>query len=164
MANRKRWMMTQKEMNKAMTLRNQGNGTCKEQINQTPFFSSGRQISDRPKQGHITDHQSGKHIDCDDSIKIRGFGKRHKYKNLTAQTGRSKSNKKLSGNDRFVSRQITEKPQRERRNRQSSQILYPGKKFVMKDIPLGYRDWETDRKSTRLNSSHRSLSRMPSSA
>ena len=32
-------------------------------------------------------------------------------------------------------------------------------------IILGtYRDWETDRKSTRLNSSHRSLSRMPSSA
>ena len=29
---------------------------------------------------------------------------------------------------------------------------------------LVYRDWETDRKSTRLNSSHRSLSRMPSSA
>ena len=29
---------------------------------------------------------------------------------------------------------------------------------------LDYRDWETDRKSTRLNSSHRSLSRMPSSA
>ena len=29
---------------------------------------------------------------------------------------------------------------------------------------LQYRDWETDRKSTRLNSSHRSLSRMPSSA
>ena len=27
-----------------------------------------------------------------------------------------------------------------------------------------YRDWETDRKSIRLNSSHRSLSRMPSSA
>ena len=27
-----------------------------------------------------------------------------------------------------------------------------------------YRDWETDRKSTRLNSSDRSLSRMPSSA
>ena len=34
------------------------------------------------------------------------------------------------------------------------------------DIPnqAVYRDWETDRKSTRLNSSHRSLSRMPSSA
>ena len=29
---------------------------------------------------------------------------------------------------------------------------------------IWYRDWETDRKSTRLNSSHRSLSRMPSSA
>ena len=50
---------------------------------------------------------------------------------------------------------------------------------LVKDIVLGmleiaskgagaalgtYRDWETDRKSTRLNSSHRSLSRMPSSA
>ena len=31
-------------------------------------------------------------------------------------------------------------------------------------IDHSYRDWETDRKSTRLNSSHRSLSRMPSSA
>ena len=31
-------------------------------------------------------------------------------------------------------------------------------------IYTSYRDWETDRKSTRLNSSHRSLSRMPSSA
>ena len=38
-----------------------------------------------------------------------------------------------------------------------------GKKFI--DQWAGsYRDWETDRKSTRLNSSHRSLSRMPSSA
>ena len=33
--------------------------------------------------------------------------------------------------------------------------------FPVQDL---YRDWETDRKSTRLNSSHRSLSRMPSSA
>ena len=30
--------------------------------------------------------------------------------------------------------------------------------------PGEYRDWETDRKSTRLNSSHLKLSRMPSSA
>ena len=29
---------------------------------------------------------------------------------------------------------------------------------------LRYRDWETDRKSTRLNSSHSAKSRMPSSA
>ena len=28
----------------------------------------------------------------------------------------------------------------------------------------GYRDWETDRKSTRLNSSHSGETRMPSSA
>ena len=31
-------------------------------------------------------------------------------------------------------------------------------------IMVIYRDWETDRKSTRLNSSHLKLSRMPSSA
>ena len=31
-------------------------------------------------------------------------------------------------------------------------------------LPGSYRDWETDRKSTRLNSSHLKLSRMPSSA
>ena len=30
--------------------------------------------------------------------------------------------------------------------------------------PVPYRDWETDRKSTRLNSSHEFVSRMPSSA
>ena len=34
----------------------------------------------------------------------------------------------------------------------------------MEETEVQYRDWETDRKSTRLNSSHRSLSRMPSSA
>ena len=39
-----------------------------------------------------------------------------------------------------------------------------GKARVIKGINCEYRDWETDRKSTRLNSSHRSLSRMPSSA
>ena len=31
-------------------------------------------------------------------------------------------------------------------------------------LMLSYRDWETDRKSTRLNSSHSAKSRMPSSA
>ena len=31
-------------------------------------------------------------------------------------------------------------------------------------LAVGYRDWETDRKSTRLNSSHSAKSRMPSSA
>ena len=31
-------------------------------------------------------------------------------------------------------------------------------------VGYGYRDWETDRKSTRLNSSHSAKSRMPSSA
>ena len=35
---------------------------------------------------------------------------------------------------------------------------------VLEIDEAAYRDWETDRKSTRLNSSHRSLSRMPSSA
>ena len=35
---------------------------------------------------------------------------------------------------------------------------------LVNDHKYGYRDWETDRKSTRLNSSHLKLSRMPSSA
>ena len=37
-------------------------------------------------------------------------------------------------------------------------------KVFSKQYDPFYRDWETDRKSTRLNSSHRSLARMPSSA
>ena len=38
-------------------------------------------------------------------------------------------------------------------------------KFSVKGLDdLHYRDWETDRKSTRLNSSHSAKSRMPSSA
>ena len=32
------------------------------------------------------------------------------------------------------------------------------------NLESAYRDWETDRKSTRLNSSHSAKSRMPSSA
>ena len=39
-------------------------------------------------------------------------------------------------------------------------------KPLLDALPSGgdYRDWETDRKSTRLNSSHSAKSRMPSSA
>ena len=36
--------------------------------------------------------------------------------------------------------------------------------FPMMGFTTAYRDWETDRKSTRLNSSHITRSRMPSSA
>ena len=43
------------------------------------------------------------------------------------------------------------------KNRQSNSQL-PTPNYLL------YRDWETDRKSTRLNSSHLKLSRMPSSA
>ena len=38
-----------------------------------------------------------------------------------------------------------------------------GDEFIIDDAG-NYRDWETDRKSTRLNSSHSAKSRMPSSA
>ena len=53
-------------------------------------------------------------------------------------------------------------------------VMTPDKKEEMKktikamgtgeDTGGRYRDWETDRKSTRLNSSHSAKSRMPSSA
>ena len=36
--------------------------------------------------------------------------------------------------------------------------------YLTKEQIEAYRDWETDRKSTRLNSSHSRASRMPSSA
>ena len=36
--------------------------------------------------------------------------------------------------------------------------------YIEKHSTTKYRDWETDRKSTRLNSSHSAKSRMPSSA
>ena len=36
--------------------------------------------------------------------------------------------------------------------------------FEIQNAKFDYRDWETDRKSTRLNSSHSGESRMPSSA
>ena len=42
-------------------------------------------------------------------------------------------------------------------------VTYKDNEALSPEI-VRYRDWETDRKSTRLNSSHRSLSRMPSSA
>ena len=40
----------------------------------------------------------------------------------------------------------------------------PNQKEAVKQYDPTYRDWETDRKSTRLNSSHITRSRMPSSA
>ena len=44
-------------------------------------------------------------------------------------------------------------------------INKPKRTFKLNGVELPvYRDWETDRKSTRLNSSHSAKSRMPSSA
>ena len=45
-------------------------------------------------------------------------------------------------------------------SKENVKILFEG----AQGFELGYRDWETDRKSTRLNSSHSAKSRMPSSA
>ena len=44
------------------------------------------------------------------------------------------------------------------------QAEYPESPFIPLPRGVYYRDWETDRKSTRLNSSHSAKSRMPSSA
>ena len=43
-------------------------------------------------------------------------------------------------------------------------LLYRYCEVFQKQRCISYRDWETDRKSTRLNSSHSAKSRMPSSA
>ena len=42
--------------------------------------------------------------------------------------------------------------------------LFPIYAWTELEMLASYRDWETDRKSTRLNSSHSAKSRMPSSA
>ena len=42
--------------------------------------------------------------------------------------------------------------------------MFMGIFVVQLEFEVCYRDWETDRKSTRLNSSHEIPSRMPSSA
>ena len=41
---------------------------------------------------------------------------------------------------------------------------HKAEKYKRRALDPSYRDWETDRKSTRLNSSHSAKSRMPSSA
>ena len=46
----------------------------------------------------------------------------------------------------------------------SNLLLQSDKNCVSYSMMESYRDWETDRKSTRLNSSHSAKSRMPSSA
>ena len=43
-------------------------------------------------------------------------------------------------------------------------LIHPITNYDVEISRLKYRDWETDRKSTRLNSSHSAKSRMPSSA
>ena len=45
-----------------------------------------------------------------------------------------------------------------------AQMYHETGESELSDDEHGYRDWETDRKSTRLNSSHSAKSRMPSSA
>ena len=49
-------------------------------------------------------------------------------------------------------------------DQQAGVNTFPGLVHTARHTMGVYRDWETDRKSTRLNSSHLKLSRMPSSA
>ena len=50
-------------------------------------------------------------------------------------------------------------------HKRASEIINATKNYIYgAKFGLEYRDWETDRKSTRLNSSHSAKSRMPSSA
>ena len=49
-------------------------------------------------------------------------------------------------------------------SRQSNAALGKLENVYARYLKWWYRDWETDRKSTRLNSSHEFVSRMPSSA
>ena len=48
--------------------------------------------------------------------------------------------------------------------RRTADMIVEQTRMNIKSTMQSYRDWETDRKSTRLNSSHEIPSRMPSSA
>ena len=65
--------------------------------------------------------------------------------------------------EKMMEKENPERLWRIKQNRQRKAIEQKRLQLEGKDYKT-YRDWETDRKSTRLNSSHRSLSRMPSSA
>ena len=49
-------------------------------------------------------------------------------------------------------------------DKELASFVIAARKNVLRGLNTSYRDWETDRKSTRLNSSHSAKSRMPSSA
>ena len=79
--------------------------------------------------------------------------------------------KKLSEKLKKVEELIEKNNENIRRNYQIDKRLRKEKnsinikaKKIIESMGFGYRDWETDRKSTRLNSSHSAKSRMPSSA
>ena len=58
---------------------------------------------------------------------------------------------------------ITSKEVAEMLDKRHDNLLRAIRKYIS-TLGEAYRDWETDRKSTRLNSSHSAKSRMPSSA
>ena len=70
-----------------------------------------------------------------------------------------------SDNETRYNLELCKRQQKKQQQNQKNQKQQNKKDKNNKNNKDKYRDWETeDRKSTRLNSSHRSLSRMPSSA
>ena len=61
--------------------------------------------------------------------------------------------------------EVTEKKVRRERTGHIDLVVPVAHIWYFRSLPMdAYRDWETDRKSTRLNSSHITRARMPSSA
>ena len=54
--------------------------------------------------------------------------------------------------------------ERKKRKKKGGEVIHHRHRLILGVDSEAYRDWETDRKSTRLNSSHSAKSRMPSSA
>ena len=80
--------------------------------------------------------------------------------------GKSNTNKTNEMNYKIMQEQNRFNAEEAKKNRDWQEMMYRmyGTSSAKANDMRAYRDWETDRKSTRLNSSHRSLSRMPSSA
>ena len=83
------------------------------------------------------------------------------FENLPIETRREfdhNINNFIQNGEEYFTKKIKEETEKQKIQTQEK------KEEKIEEKEPKYRDWETDRKSTRLNSSHRSLSRMPSSA
>ena len=84
--------------------------------------------------------------------------------NAGRKAERAEERKKRNPNYQSTETRLYKYPMLKLKIKQDKMDIEDLEKEIMCITNAEYRDWETDRKSTRLNSSHSAKSRMPSSA